>query len=306
MKKFAKKTIALGCSIALMFGVAFPASANSGSKSHMEYVLEMDSTYEGFMANDDTLSFEEIASLPGAVVYTEYDALVNLKVAPVSELFAMGVDVENVEKIKSKSVKELVLENAALCSNEVLESKGLSNKTIELIKEGNYGSITEEEARAASAHLSLGIASISRVGNALNYNIYWHWDNSRPLNLRQDTITASITNGYKVMGGATAKLWLAELSSMTVVDEDRISASNLEGSNVIRFDVDMQNPAPVGDKWVQSGKAFVPTANGTSGLVTIYAEYFHKWLPVTVSVINGHISFPAGSGELIKTNTSVN
>lgn len=271
----------------------------------MDQVTEMDSTYEGFMANDDTLTFDEIKSLPGATVTAEYDVLLDLKVTPVSELFRMGMSQSNVERIKTKSVKELVLENAATYPDKVLESKGLSAETIQAIQTGNYDAVTEAEARRVGAELALGIASISRVGNQLNYTVYWHWDNSRPLNLIEDVILTTVSNDYHVMSGSTGKLYYASLNSMTEDGEERIYPSNLEGTNGVRYDIGMQYPTSVGLKWPKSGKAFVPTANGYSGSVDVFAEYFHKWTQVTVSVIGGRLSFPSNSGELTTTHVTV-
>ena len=61
---------------------------------------------------------------------------------PTSELFKMGMSMDNVEKIKSKSVKELVLDNAATYTDEILASKGLSDTQIDALRDGNYETIT--------------------------------------------------------------------------------------------------------------------------------------------------------------------
>lgn len=305
MKNRTRKNLAVICVCALIGCILLPSYQVEAAESHMDQVTEMDSTYEGFMANDDTLTFDEIKSLPGATVTAEYDVLLDLKVTPVSELFRMGMSQSNVERIKTKSVKELVLENAATYPDEVLESKGLSAETIQAIQTGNYDAVTEAEARRVSAELALGIASISRVGNQLNYTVYWHWDNSRPLNLIEDVVVTTITNNYSVMSGATGKLYFALLSSMDEDLETRIYPSKLEGTNGLRYDIAMQYPAPVGERWTKSGKVFVPTANGYAGPVDIFAEYFHRWTTVTISVANGSISFPIGTGELTKTHTTV-
>lgn len=291
-----------------MFNVTTGAFAadNASDSAHMNQVLEQDSSYEGFLANSETLTFEEIASLPGASVISEYDSLLELKMVPTSELFKMGMSMDNVEKIKSKSVKELVLDNAATYTDEILASKGLSDTQIDALRDGNYETITIEEARDVGAHLALGIASISESGNNLNYNIYWHWDNSRPLNLIQDGVATSITNNYYVVGGATAKIWYAPLNSMTPVANGRISPISSSGSNSTGFYVPMQKSTSGGLQWTQAGKAFIPTTgNNTGRKIDMFAEYFHKWTNLSISIANGHISFPVGSGELTTASASI-
>ena len=218
----------------------------------------------------------------------------------------MGMSMDNVEKIKSKSVKELVLDNAATYTDEILASKGLSDTQIDALRDGNYETITIEEARDVGAHLAVGIASISESGNNLNYNIYWHWDNSRPLNLIQDGVATSITNNYYVVGGATAKIWYAPLNSMTPVANGRISPISSSGSNSTGFYVPMQKSTSGGLQWTQAGKAFIPTTgNNTGRKIDMFAEYFHKWTNLSISIANGHISFPAGSGELTTASASI-
>lgn len=55
MKKLSKKLIALTICGALLV----PTGAMAAEpQSHLEKVLEMDSTYEGFMSNEEVLSFE--------------------------------------------------------------------------------------------------------------------------------------------------------------------------------------------------------------------------------------------------------
>ena len=305
MKNRTRKNLAIICACALKGCILVPSYQAEAAESHMDQVTEMDSTYEGFMANDDTLTFDEIKSLPGAIVAEEYDALIDLKVTPVSELFHMGMSPADVERIKTKSVKDLVLENVATYPDEFLESKGLSADTVQAIKTGNYDVVSESEARRVGAQLALGIASISRVGNQLNYTVYWHWDNSRPLNLIEDVILTTISNDYCIQGGSTGKAYYAPINSMEEDMEERIYPSSEVGTNGIRYDIAMQYPAPVGNRWTKSGKAFVPTQYGYAGVVDIFAEYFHKWTDVTVEVIDGHLKFPVNSGDTTRTHTSV-
>lgn len=56
------------CSLLLIGCLMLPTGAfaadNASDSAHMNQVLEQDSSYEGFLANSETLTFEEIASLP--------------------------------------------------------------------------------------------------------------------------------------------------------------------------------------------------------------------------------------------------
>lgn len=301
-----RKSIAIAC-IALLTAYFFiPQQAVFASESHVEQVIEKDLTYEGFMENDEMLTFEEIASLPGANVVAEYDSLLNLKVTPVSKLFEYGLSQDQVEILKTKSIKELVLDNAATYPYEVLKEKGLTDFAIQAIKDGDYDLVTTSEARDASAHLALGIGGIYRSGNALNFNIYWHWDNSWPWNHYTDTLLASISNGYNIIGGTTAKIGLANSLSMTLVDETHILPVGKTSPNVTYFELPMQYPPPMGDMWIISGKAFIATKDGSSGPVYLYSEYFHAWFPVEISITGAHISFPVASGDLTTANFTTN
>ena len=60
MKNRTRKNLAVICVCALIGCILLPSYQAEAAESHMDQVTEMDSTYEGFMANDDTLTFDEI------------------------------------------------------------------------------------------------------------------------------------------------------------------------------------------------------------------------------------------------------
>lgn len=50
-----------------------PSQPGAINPAHMQMVLDADKTLEGFLENDDTLTYEEIRVLPGAVTSPEFD-----------------------------------------------------------------------------------------------------------------------------------------------------------------------------------------------------------------------------------------
>lgn len=242
------------------------------SDSHMEQVLKMDSTYEGFLANDEMLSFDEIARMPGASIRSEFDVINDLKSMHPSELKSIGLKNADIEKIKTKSAKEIILDHAATLPDTLLKSKGLTDNEICAIKAGNYQAISEVDVQAASSKLAFNIASCARAGNSCNYSIYWHWD-AEPILKYQDTIAATISHGYWMTGNVTAKIGYGALGTTNSTMIYRHSPTYASGPSC-RFDMQMAR----GNVWCQSGKAFVATLGDSSpsGALIARAEYCHQ------------------------------
>lgn len=298
MSKMFKKIVATGCSALLVMGIVIPASAAEVAEpvqnEHMQKVLEENKTYEGFMSSSDTLTFEEIASMPGSVVANEYDELQVLKKQPVSELYNLGMNSDEVEMIKTTSVKEMVLDNASTFSNKTLKEKGLDDETISDIRNGNYDSVTESEARLAAGQIAIGIGSVSRAGTSANYNIYWHWD-VKPLQQWTDTLVGSIDNGYSTTVSSTAKVGYAPMGGTTADPSMEERVTPIRNQNQAIFDISMWNDT--GSGWAVSGKAFVATKGSDLGALGPHAEYFHAWLSIPEITINwGVVSFPIDAG----------
>ena len=129
-----RKIIALGCSALLLLGMVnvqeVAYAADSDITAHIAEVTEADKTYEGFLANDEILSYEELITMPGTSIYSEYDTLEELKEMTTAQLASLGVDTTDIQDIQTKSVKEMVLDNAATLSAAELQEKGLSEETI--------------------------------------------------------------------------------------------------------------------------------------------------------------------------------
>ena len=289
MKKTLSRTVAFGCSVLLMMSLALPVSAATAQNSHMKQVLEMDSTYEGFLANDDTLTYEEIASLPGASIHYEIDSIEEMKKMSDKELINLEMEENDIKKLRTESAKKIVLDNAAKLSKAALEDKGLSKEAIANLKSGSYEKLSEADVRAASSKLAFNIARVSRTSGQCNYNIYWHWD-SAPGVKYTDPIAACISDGYVVQGSSTAKLIYKDENGYIEDTIDHIYPVYTGDGNV-EFDIEMLHATSWGPQYCQAGKAFVANAGPvTSGTILINAYYFHSWTPDTVEV-----SFNVGS-----------
>lgn len=275
-----KKLMASGCCGLLLVGAVIPSERALAEEpqTHLEQVIEMDSTYEGFLANDEMLSFDEIASMPGASVQSEFDTLVELKNMTVSELKENGVEGLDIKKIQTHSVKEMVLDHAATLPKEQLKAKGLTDSTIKAIQSGNYQNITNDEVQAASSKLAFNIASCARAGASCNYSVYWHWD-AEPLIKLQDTIATTISHNYWMTSNCTSKVGYGANGTLTSTKEYRQDPTSAAGASS-RFDLDMAR----GSLWCQSGKAFVATlgSSSPSGSLIARAEYFHQHNPLPV------------------------
>lgn len=293
--KLCKRLVALGCSAALLISIAFPASAaeNSNVESdvtvmneHVQEILSADSTYEGFMANDEFLSPDEIASLPNYSSFYEFDKLEDMKSMSASQLYAKGMTKNEVEKFQSTTVKEMVLDNAnETLTDERLREKGLEDNTIQAIREGDYDEVSEAEARRASAVLKLGTGEWAHAGSSANCCIYWHWED-KPLNLWTDTVSSSITNGFDVTANSTCKVGYGDLNSMSSDQDVRFDLvpSTEEDpipNHIARFDFPMVN---FSTKWAIAGKAFVahngPSPSGVP--IRFTANYYHMWYPFDI------------------------
>lgn len=304
MRSSIKKITALGCSAVLLMGLAFPVSAAEAPEkemsAHMQMVLEKDSTYEGFLENDEMLTAEEIEKLDSVVQVSEFDKLEALQQQPDSSLYEVGMTKKEIKDFKNSSVKNMVLENAnKTLSDEQMEKDGLEKDTIQNIRNENFDDVTEAEARALTAELTLGIGNCARAGNSCNYNVYWHWDRYPTFNYT-DVLASSISDGYSVGGNSTAKIGYANVNTTTPIQYERIYPVGAQEGGVARFDIDMELSNGL---YAQSGKAFV----GNTGYyspdygIRVNAEYFHNWLGalsnVSISPV-GHISFTPKSGEL--------
>jgi hypothetical protein len=297
MKTMKRKVIAFGCSLMLLVGVAIPSGGAIASEAtysdHMQKVLEENSTYEGFMQSDDRLTFDEIASLPGAVVGNEYDELKALKTQSVNELYALGMDTETVNRIKTQSVKEMILEHAATFSDAILQKKGLDEDAIAAIRNGEYGLVSEAETRAVSGQIAVGIASITRSGTVAKYNIFWHWD-TKPIQNWTDTLVGSIDGGYKTTVDCAVRVDYAPMNSMKADPNMEQRPKPTRDDNAAIIKIRMANASATG--WAVSGKFFVTNTGSYLGALGPHAEYFHAWLPdVDLSIDAGIISIPIGN-----------
>lgn len=303
MKRKTNRIIAAGCSLLLLMGIVVPsANASVGVSEQtlrMQKVLEENSTYDGFMNSNDMLSFDEIASLPGAVIGNEYDKIKEIKEQPVANLYAMGMNDDDVNMIKTTDTKEIILDNAATLSDQTLREKGMNADAIKAIRNGNYELISEAETRAVAGQIAVGIASVSRAGESANYNIYWHWD-SKPANKWTDTLVGSIDGGYSTLSTCTAKVGYAPMGGTTAsMGEDRITPERDENEAI--FEIKMLNST--GTAWVSAGKAFVANHGSYLGQLGAHAEYFHSWIPFPhLSIGNGIISAPIDIGTTHKAD----
>lgn len=305
MKSSIKKITALGCSAVLLMGLAFPVSAAEAPEkemsAHMQMVLAKDSTYQGFMENDETLTADEIKCLPSHTVSLEYENLEDMQAQPAEKLYAMGMTAAEVEKFQSTSVKDMVLEHAnATLTDERMREKGLAETTIAAIRNGDYDSVTEAEARRASAELNLGLGNWAHAGTSANCSIYWWWSD-KPLNMWEDTVSSYITNGFDVTASSTCRVDYADLDSMTPDTEKRYGLSYASSSHVARFDFPMVDY----DKWAQSGKAFVAhIGQAMSGVpIEFTGNYYHQWYPIDISIdIGGFVIFDPDEGDLTSTS----
>lgn len=276
-----KKAISILCSCIILFVVIIPQNKIE-AKSHLSQVMEMDSTYEGFLENDEMLSFDEISNIPGASIESEFDVIVDLKTMTESELIANGLNSSDIEIIQTKSVKEIILDHAATIPYNKLKEKGLSDSTINNIQTGNYHAVSEKDVKAASSKLAFAIASCARAGNSCNYSIYWHWDIEPSIKLN-DTIAATISHNYWMTGNVTSKIGYAApgTTNTTMVFRHNPTYASEESC---RFDIPMTR----GTSWCQSGKAFIATLGSysPSGALIARAEYYHQEssLPVDFSV----------------------
>ena len=281
MTRLTRKVIAFGCSLALLGGICLPTgvveAASVEQTAHMEKVLKADSTYEGFLANEDTLTFEEIASLPNATIVSEYDKIVALKSLPVSELKELDMEETDIMILQTKSAKEIVLDHAATFSIDRLLEKGLSIETVQAIKAGEYKKVSNTEARLSSAEVSLGIGNASRAGTSCNYNIYWHWSDE-PVFTYTDHIYAGIGSNYSLTTGCTALLYYEdEAGVVPPIDDQRITPKHLT-SDTCRYDIPMRAYTSTGPQYCQAGKAFVGTEGNyiPSGAIVAHASYVHS------------------------------
>lgn len=90
---------------------------------NIEQIQEKDRTYEGFLANDDVLSFDELLLLPNTSVVNEMEILNNLKSSSDADLSAMGMSAQDIRFLKNTSLRTLVLKNASTFSREALAKK---------------------------------------------------------------------------------------------------------------------------------------------------------------------------------------
>lgn len=282
MLKLMKNIVVIGCSILLFMGSVIPANADEGKKAeineHLQNVLEENSTYEGFMANDDVLSYEELLSLPGTSVRYEIDSLREMEKLSAQELQTMNVHPEDIQEIKSKGAKELVLENAATLPDSVLKEKGVSLQAISAIKSGNFDAVSEADVRRASGKLAFNIASVSRAGNQCNFNVYWHWD-VKPTNLKHDYVAANISDNYMMNDQCACLITYVDPNGYIMNKPYRLKIDEITqvGSGVT-FTFDMLNATSMGPQYAQAGKAFVSSDGKYSpDNLWAYAHYFHSW-----------------------------
>ncbi len=270
----------------------------SALESHMEKIQNKDKTYQGFLNNDETLSYEELLKLPNTSVVSELNVLKKLKEKSVEELKTLGLQSEKIAELKNKNVEEIILDNVAKCSYEELLEKGLSKEAIASIKNHEYSTISDEEIVAASASLAFNIASISRAGTSVNYSIYWHWS-SEPIIKYTDYVAGNISDGYWATGQCTAKLTYKDSNGYLSDYVSRIVPYEFS-SNGCSFAFPMGHYTSQGPMWCQAGKAFIATQGNYSPNWALIANagYFHSWAPegLTISIGSGNISF-SGNGS---------
>lgn len=309
MLNFGKKLSVACCCILLLTGTVFPASANelkpASDNNHMTKVLEENKTYEGFMSSDDVLSYEELVSMPGTSIRYELDSLRQMENMSIQSLRAMNVDSEDIQRIKSKGAKNLVLENAATLSISTLEEKGVSSQGVSDIKSGNFEAVSESDTRKASGKLAFNIASVSRAGNQCNFNVYWHWD-SKPTNLKKDYVAANISDNYLTNDMCACLITYVDPNGYIMNKPYRLKIHEISqvGSGV-KFTFDTLYATSMGPQYAQAGKAFV-SSDGTYSPDNLwaYAHYYHSWTSEGLSVnFNlGHWSF-SGNGSEEGTST---
>ena len=281
MKLSGKRIISMLCCATFILGMSSPAMAMP-DEAHMQKVLEKDKTYEGFLQNDDMLTYEEILQLSGATVQNEIEILYDLQSKPISELREMDITEDEIQMLKTKSVKEVVLDKLRELPVQELQDRGLSNVMIDNIKKGNYDLVDEKDVERASSKLAFAIASPSRSGTNCNYSVYWHWDRE-PVATFEDTIVAGISDGYNVAGSkCTAKLTYKDRAHKLSDTTDRIPASWVTRS-ICRFDIPMiQDNSDINIiRYCQAGKAFVSTYGSVSPNWDLQAsaEYIHSYVP---------------------------
>ena len=85
--------------------VLFPASASAASavnEEHSNKVINENKTYEGFMASDDMLSFDEIASMPDASISCE---AVGLAAQSDEQLQSLGFNDNEIRELRTEAAQ---------------------------------------------------------------------------------------------------------------------------------------------------------------------------------------------------------
>lgn len=301
MKNTKKRMLSFGCSVLLLAGMMIPTgnavAAEEFDGSHMQKVLEENSTYEGFLASGDTLTYEELLTLPGTSVRSEFESIEEMKKMPSEKLHKMGLTSEDVQMIKTEETSDIILEHAASLTNEELQKKGLSSDTIKKIKEGNFEAVSDSDIQKASTQLAFNIASVARSGNSANFNIYWHWD-VEPTLKYEDYVTGSISDGYWPTGTCTAILYYNDEAGVLGQTETRIGPSAT--GNSVKFTFPMRQYTSLGPRYCAAGKAFVGTLGNYSPDWSLIAnaDYFHSYTKegLTISFGYGPVSF-SGNGS---------
>ena len=202
------------------------------------------------------------------------------------------MDTETVNKIKTQSIKEMILDHASTLPDEILQKKGLDEETISAIRNGEYGMVSEAETRAASGKIAIGIASITRSGTIAKYNIFWHWD-TKPIQNWTDTLVGSIDGGYKTTVDCAVRVDYAPMNSMKADPNMEQRPNSIRDGNSAIVKIRMANTSATG--WAVSGKFFVTNTGSYLGKLGAHAEYFHAWLPdVDLTINAGIISFAPG------------
>ena len=298
MKRIVRCFASISCGVLLGLGLMFTTNVAFGADDHVSRVLEENKTYEGFMNSDEVLSYEELVSMPGGSITNEAQLLQELKTKEKATLKSMGIPEKDINELKTKSVKELVLDNAASLSDTELLEKGLSQETVYNIKQGQYDAVSENDMMRAAANMAFRIGSAARAGTSCNYNIFWAW-NSKPFTKYTDYVAGEISDGYWITGQSQAVITYSDEAGVLSDTTDRIYPVQATNDGVC-FKFPMQKATSSGPRYCRAGKAFVATAGNYSpnGPLLANASYFHSWTPngLTISVGYGPISY-SGRGS---------
>ncbi len=223
-------------------------------KAHIQKVTSLDKTYEGFLKNDDVLSFEDIQVLNGGQSFSELDMLYALKKASKAELIQRGFTNSEMNQIKNHDVKTLYLERLSELSNPELLARGLSADNIQSLRAGKYQDVSEMALKKAAAEVAFGVFSDSGDSAGCHTILYWDWNKS-PI------FHHGVVNIYPFAGaegrGQSVSKRVYKNQSAQVSDITCYELPLKTAENGCTFRVPMLQMTPESSMYDRAGKVFI-------------------------------------------------